>query len=163
VNHPDQLQLNQIAAHLRTQREKLVESWRAAIKQDPEITSSFNLSGTALDDHIVKILVGFERRVRADYSPRATEVDMEQRENAAEHADERFLKGYDVRETLREWSHLQQVVLGELERYAIVHPELEDTTLAAARQIITTAFSESMVESAAQHVRHLRAGPSDGL
>jgi hypothetical protein len=162
---PDQIQLNNIAAHLSTVREQLVEQWREAIGRDPEMTSSSHLSRGALDDSVRKILIGFERRVRADYSPRAVQVDQEQRANAAEHAEDRFEQGYDLRETLREWAHLQQVVLTEVERFAAQHPEAEPHTLAAARQILTSAFSESVTESATRHAKHLRsppAGPNGG-
>jgi hypothetical protein len=78
-----------------------------------------------MEDHIPNILDDFERRLRAEHALQAMHIDLQQREDAAEHGRQRWQQGYDLRETMREWGHLQSAMLQELERYAAGHPELE--------------------------------------
>ncbi|MGH8258656.1 MAG: ATP-binding protein [Steroidobacteraceae bacterium] len=151
---PDaQSQLHALAGHLRQRRNDLLVLWRDAVRRDPELTTSASLSRSALDDHIPKILADLERRLRAEHAMDATQVDLEQRQDAAEHGRHRWQQGYDIRETMREWGHLQSIVLDELERYSEAHPSLERSVLATARASLAALCMEGNCESAARHVR----------
>lgn len=148
-----QRQLDALAVHLRQRRNELLSAWREAIHRDPELTTSSKLSRSALDDHIPRIFDDFERRLRAEHALQATQVDLDQRRDAAEHGRHRWQQGYDIRETLREWGHLQAVVLEELEGYAADHPELEREIMPAARAMLAQLCMEGNCESASRHVR----------
>src|SRR5687768_18268448 len=43
-------------------------------------------------------------------------------------------QGYQLRELVREWGHLQMCVAEELERYAAMHPSLEPRVMPTARR-----------------------------
>ncbi|HEX5461676.1 MAG TPA: sensor histidine kinase [Steroidobacteraceae bacterium] len=148
-----QEQLNTLAAHLRLKRKDLLAAWREAIRRDPQLTISSKLSRSALDDHIPKILDDFERRLRAEHALDALQVDLEQRNDAAEHGRHRWRQGYDIRETLREWGHLQSILQKELERYAADHPDLEGEVMPMAREGLTELCTQGNCESASRHVR----------
>ena len=69
-------------------------------------------------DHIPKILDGFEAKLRARGEAEREAAAEQQREGAAEHGVHRWLHGYDSRETMREWGHLQRCLVDALERFA---------------------------------------------
>lgn len=146
-------QLQALSNHLREHREELLESWREAVRRDPQLTTNLSLSRPALDDHIPKVLQDFEHRLRAEHELEAAHVDIEQRQDAAKHGTHRWQQGYDIRETMREWGHLQSTLLAELDRYTAEHPQLEDSVMPAARSGLATLSMEGICESAARYVR----------
>lgn len=159
--HADQAQLNELAAHLRTHREELLAQWRLALRQDPELTTPSMLPRSALDDHVPDILRNYERRLQADHSLRAMEVDIEQRRNAAEHAANRWERGYEIRETMREWGHLQLIVQREVDHFGSEHPEISPAVLAKAREQLAVVCMEGISESAARYLRLRQAEAND--
>jgi len=146
-------QLQALSNHLRGHRGELLELWREAVRSDPELTTNASLSRPALDDHIPKVLQDFEQRLRAEHELEAAHVEIEQRQDAAKHGMHRWQQGYDIRETMREWGHLQTIVLCELDRYASEHPRLEPGVMPLARRSLCTLSMEGICESAARYVR----------
>lgn len=106
-----------------------------------------------MEDHIPNILGDFEHRLRAEHAIHAMHADLQQREDAAEHGRQRWQQGFDLREIMREWGHLQSVMLQELERYAADHPELEPQTMVAAREALTRLCMEGNCESASRFMQ----------
>lgn len=153
MNDNARKQLQGLSNHLRDHRDELLERWREAVRGDPQLTTNLSLSRPALDDHIPKVLQDFERRLRAEHELEAAHVDIEQRQDAATHGMHRWQQGYDIRETMREWGHLQSVLLGELDRYAAEHPQLEAGVMSSARASLCTLSMEGICESAARYVR----------
>jgi signal transduction histidine kinase len=149
----DQSRLQALSLHLRRRRDELVRLWRDAIRRDPELATNASLPYGALDDHIPKILEDFERRLWAEHAIAATLIDLEQRQDAAEHGMHRWQQGYDIRETMREWGHLQAVLLRELDGYAAGHPEVEPSAMRAARETLAALCMEGNCESASRYVR----------
>lgn len=146
-------QLQALSNHLREHRDELLERWREAVRADPELTTNSSLSRPALDDHIPKVLQDFEHRLRAEHALEAAHVEIEQRQDAARHGMHRWQQGYDIRETMREWGHLQSIVLGALDRYAADHPGLESGVMPLARRCLCSLSMEGICESAARYVR----------
>lgn len=147
-----QTQLKGISFHLRQRRDHLLRRWREAVRIDPELTTNSSLARGALDDHIPRILEDLEHRLRAEHSLDATRVELQQREDAAEHGIHRWQQGYDIREALREWGHLHAVVLRELDRYALDHPQLMQDVMPAAREALAKLCMEGTCESASHYV-----------
>lgn len=154
----EQRQLQALSNHLRNHRNELLEHWRETVRADPELTTNSILSRPALDDHIPKVLQDFELQLRAEHALDAARADLDQRKDAAEHGMHRWQQGYDIRETMREWGHLQTVVLCELDRYAEEHPELEHGVMSGARARLSTLCMEGNCESAARYVKLQQAG-----
>jgi signal transduction histidine kinase len=146
-------ELYALSVHLGLRRDELLRLWREAVRHDPELATSASLTRGALNDHIPRILEDFERRLGAEHALAAAKVDLQQRENAAEHGMHRWQQGYDIRETLREWGHLQAVLMQELEHYAALHPELAPEVMPAARATLAALCMDGNCESASRHVR----------
>src|SRR5579863_4211027 len=148
-----QQQLNAVSKHLHQHRDQLLRAWRAAVEADPELTTSSSLSRIDLDDHLPSILTTFEDRLRADNAVIAVKVDVDQRTHAAEHGSHRWQQGYDFRETLREWGHLQLALLAELDRYSVDHPTVSEEVMARARAGAATLCMEGNCDSASRYLR----------
>jgi len=149
--------LEQLAQHLAARRAAILRDWQRSVEGDPELTTASSLSRTQFNDHIPQVLVAFERRLQAR-DPVEKEVAFEdQRSSAAEHGMHRWQQGYHQRETIREWGHLQYRVLGELEHYALAHPELQSGAMAVARRALVRLCSEGVCESAGSYERLQRS------
>ena len=144
--------MDALSTYLGQRREHLLQLWRETVRRDGELTTSSGLSRSALDDHIPSILDDFAHRLQA--SPAHYEwAERQQRRDAAEHGLHRWQQGYDIREALREWGHLESVILQELDRYAQEHPQLNPGVMSAARQSLVTLCMEGTCESATRYVR----------
>ncbi|HET9107709.1 MAG TPA: sensor histidine kinase [Steroidobacteraceae bacterium] len=146
-------QLHALSLHLGQRREQLLRRWREAVQRDPELAPTASLPRSELDDHFPKILEDFEHRLRADHALQAMRVDLQQRRDAAEHGSHRWQQGYDIRETLREWGHLQGVIARELDAYATAHPQADYAVTRMAREILEALCMEGIRESASRYVR----------
>lgn len=148
-----QHQLNALARHLERGRPERLRRWRDAVRRDPQLASSAALSRGILEDHIPMILSDFERRLQAEHPLRAMQAAVQQREDAAEHGRQRWQQGYDIRETMREWGHLQSAMLEELDRYADEHPDLDSNVMVTARQALTELCMDGNCESAFRYMQ----------
>ncbi|HZT01146.1 MAG TPA: HAMP domain-containing sensor histidine kinase [Steroidobacteraceae bacterium] len=144
--------MDALSTYLGQRREHLLHLWREAVRRDAELTTSAGLSRSALDDHIPSILDDFAQRLRVGRAHRAW-AELQQRRDAAEHGLHRWQQGYDIREALREWGHLESVILHELDQYAQAHPQFEPGVLSAARQALVMLCMEGTCESATRYVR----------
>ena len=142
-----------LAAYMRQSREKLLAEWRQRVEQDPELTTASSITRSQFTDSIPKVLDAFEQALRADDAIRETQADMEQREGASEHGLHRWQQGYDLRETLREWAHLHQCILAELESYSECAPGLAPEVTRRAREVLVRLCGEGACESAARYNR----------
>ena len=148
-----QNQLHALSRYLGRRRLELLRLWREAIRGDPELTSSSSLSRSVMEDHVPNILDDFERRLRAEHAPHAMHIDLQQRADAAEHGRQRWHQGYDIREAMREWGHLQSVMLQEIDTYATDHSELEPQVMHTAREVLTKLCMEGNCESASRFMQ----------
>jgi len=148
-----QNQLDALSRYLAGRRTELLRRWREAVRGDPELTSSAGLSRSVMEDHIPNILEDFEQRLRAEHAFHAMHADLQQRKDAAEHGRQRWQQGFDVRETMREWGHLQSVTLDELDRYAAEHLNVKPQVVATARAMLTRLCMEGNCESASRFMQ----------
>jgi signal transduction histidine kinase len=146
-------QLTELALHLSSRREAILQTWRQAVEADPRLTTASNLSRSQFNDHIPEVLDAFERDLSSRERADKVEASAEQRESAAEHGTHRWQQGYDQREVMCEWSHLQLSLLDELERYEDVHAELAGGVMVMARRALTQLCSEGVIESATRYAR----------
>jgi signal transduction histidine kinase len=146
-------QLDALSAHLGKKRESLLRRWREAVRGDAELATSSGLSRGALDDHIPLIIDDFARRLTVENAAATSPPGRQQRRDAAEHGMHRWQQGYDIREAMREWGHLESVIMRELDRYARSHPRLRPDVMPAARQSLVGLCLEGTCESAGRYVR----------
>lgn len=144
-------QLAALAIHLAERREHLLTAWREAAEADPELATVSALSRSQFNDHIPEVLDAFERRLRGQQAQATTD----QNQRAAEHGMHRWRHGYNQRQVMREWGHLQLCLVDELEAYAGAHTDLDPAVMPTARRELAQLFSEGVVESASQYA-HLQ-------
>ncbi len=150
---PETEQLSALATHLGERREALLRTWRQAAENDPELTTASTLSRSQFRDHIPEVLDAFERRLCARHRTEMIEAALEQKEGAAGHGVHRWQQGYQQREVMWEWRHLQLCLVDELERYAAEHPDLAPGVMPKARRALAELCSEGVCESAGQYAR----------
>lgn len=146
-------QLDALSAYLGHRREQLLQLWRDAVRRDTELATCSGLSRSALDDHIPRIIDDFARSLTTVHAQERSASDLRQHQDAAEHGMHRWQQGYDIREAMREWGHLEAVIMQELELYATSHAELEPEVLSATRQALVQLCLEGTCESAGRYVR----------
>jgi len=146
-----QTQLHALATHLHARREKILQAWRDCEVQDVEIATAAAISRVQFRDHIPQILNAYERKLSAQTAHEAQQASTTQRENAAEHGLQRWQQGFALRETMREWGHLQRCLLRELDSYALAHRDLEDAVMTTARAELATLCSDGVCESVARY------------
>jgi signal transduction histidine kinase len=152
-----------IAARLSKQRESILARWRIAVDDDPKVSAVASLAHAQFVDHIPRILDAFERALRARYAGDERVAESEQRAGAADHGENRWLHGYNSRETMREWGHLHLCMLDELEAFALERPKAAAEALSTARMLLTRLFVDCMVESASSHAALERAEAASRL
>lgn len=146
-------QLGALSAYLGKKREYLLQSWREAVRNDAELATCSGLSRRALDDHIPRIIDDFARRLTSERPQGPWPSHGQQRQDAAEHGMHRWQQGYDIREAMREWGHLETVIMRELDRYAADHARLNPAVMPAARESLMRLLLEGTCESASRYVR----------
>jgi signal transduction histidine kinase len=145
--------LDAVAAHFGARREALLRRWRQAADADPELTTASALSRAQFYDHIPEVLDAFVRRLSARRSAERAEAATDRREGAAGHGMHRWQQGYQQREVMREWRHLQLALVDELERFTLAHPEMDQEAMAWARRELAELCGEGVCESADQYAR----------
>lgn len=143
--------LDRLAVFLRSRRASMLSAWRRKVNDDPDVTASSALARAQFVDHIPRILDAFERRLRARNAREADAATAAERAGAAEHGVHRWLHGYNYRETMREWGHLQVSLTDEMEAFVLANPSLDSVAMSEARQQATQLFVECVVESAVGH------------
>ncbi len=145
--------LEALASHLAQRREAILRAWHAALDADPELTSFSHLSRAQFNDHIPAVLDAFALRLReADASPEA-DAQASPSASAAEHGLSRWQQGFDQRQTMREWAHLQLCLLAEFEAYEAAHPGLNPAVRARAHRVLTRVCSDGVIESATRYMQ----------
>jgi len=142
-----------LAAYLSQRREHILSAWHQALGADMQVTAHSNLSRAQFNDHIPAVLEGFERRLGAAGADDEEQVRARENANAAEHGLLRWQQGYDQRETMREWGHLQLCLLREMEQYAAAQPQVDPQVMAMARRALACLCSDGLIESAARYQR----------
>ncbi len=152
-----------IAAHLNKHRDSILARWRVAVDDDPNVSAVAALARVQFVDHVPRILDAFERALRARHAGDERVAEIEQRAGAADHGENRWLHGYNSRETMREWGHLHLCMLDELESFATQRPKAAAAALSTARTLLTRLFVDCMVESASSHAALERADAASRL
>jgi signal transduction histidine kinase len=148
-------QLCALAGHLSVRRDAVLQAWRTAVDRDPQLTTASTISRAQFNDHIPEVLDAFERQLRAHNPAEHAQAREEEKESAAGHGLHRWQQGYDQRETMCEWGHLQLCLLDELEQYGVQHPQLESSVMPIARRALTRLCSDGVCASVARYT-HLQ-------
>jgi signal transduction histidine kinase len=142
------------AKHLRAHQSTITEAWIQAVKSDPEITSSQNLTRAELADHLPALFNDL-----IDYLQTfATEGTRQRvRQEAQRHGNQRWKQGYRLIELLRELSTVHRLFLRlGLRRFLELHPEFSADS-EDARDLIRQYFEDATIGSVEQYVQNYNA------
>lgn len=101
------LSLVEVADLLEEERPHILKKWRSQVDADPQVGASTRLSRVQFNDHIPIVLDAFGVRLRQGTS---TQEEGE-REASEAHGRHRWQQGYDLRAMVREWGHLNEVLV----------------------------------------------------
>jgi len=146
-------QLAALAAYLAERRAAILKVWRQAVERDPRLSTAPTLPRIQLKDHIPEILDTFESVLQARSGAERVISEEEQQDSAADHGVHRWQQGYQLQEVTREWGHLHLCLMDELERYAVMHPDLEASVMPMARRALAQLCSDGISESTSQYFR----------
>ena len=146
-------QLLALASHLNSRRDRILEKWRASVKQDAALTNASTISSAQFYDHIPSVLDSFEKNLCARSQADAVEAAEDQKKLAADHGLHRWHHGYNQQEVMREWGHLHLCLVAELEEYDSAHPEVAHEVMAFARLRLAQLCSDGVNESASRYAR----------
>ena len=146
-------ELNALAARLSARRKHVLQSWKAAVEADPELTTPSALPRRQFYDHIPDILDAFERRLRAWPVPETTRAKADRNEDAAAHGLQRWQQGYQLREVAREWGHLHLCIADELDGDVADAGQADAVAMAIARRSLIQLINDGLGESAGQYFR----------
>ena len=151
-------ELASLASHLRTRRATILKAWRSAVDADPDLTTPSSLPRTQFYDHIPAILDDLAHRLG---EPGSSSMTAARHDDAAAHGLQRWQQGYDLREVIREWGHLQLCLGAELDAYEQGHPGVSRDTMAAARRALTELSNRGVGDSTAKYFE-LREQEAEG-
>ena len=146
-------QLALLADYLTARRNAILEDWRHAVDNDPELSSASTLLRTEFYDHIPGVLDAFEHKLCARRRSETAQAAGDQKERAAEHGLHRWHHGYNQQDVMREWGALHLCLVDELERYDQTHPELEPGVMAFARRSLAQLSGDGVTESAIRYAQ----------
>jgi signal transduction histidine kinase len=150
---PAARQASALAATLFARRDAILNAWRAAGEPAADRGLASSLSRAQFNDHIPAVLDCLGHTLESWPMAEAAEAGTDQTARVCEHGQQRWQQGYQLRDLIREWGHLQICVADELERYVAAHPELERGVMPAARRAWTQLCAEGVTESATQYWR----------
>jgi signal transduction histidine kinase len=146
-------QLNALAADLLARRDAILEAWRAVGDDPGEPGIASSLSRAQFNDHIPAVLDCLAHTIEEWPDEQTALASQKQTEKVCEHGLQRWQQGYQLREVIREWGHLQICVADELERYAASHPDLEPEVMPTARRAWAHLCADGVTDSATQYWR----------
>jgi signal transduction histidine kinase len=146
-------QLSALAAALLERREAILDAWRSADDAAAQRGIGSSLSRVQFNDHIPAVLDCLAHTIQAWPGVQDPAGAQNQNDKVCEHGLQRWQQGYQLRELIREWGHLQICVADELDRYAATHPSLDPSVMPAARRAWVQLCADGVTESATQYWR----------
>lgn len=104
---PDRL--SQLAVHLSSQHEEIVDRWRVICESDDEMAVVSKLTRSEFRDNIPAAIDGFCRVLRMGDREATYEAI---RDEVAKHGHHRWKQGFSLEQLIRDWGHLNRVLLG---------------------------------------------------
>ena len=144
-------------------REQILQSWIATVDQNPNISTSDNLTYTQLLDHLPELCTELAALLK---QPNAEEIKREARQDAREHGWKRWRQGYKLEELIREICLIRRNFNDTwLKAFAAADARFDFDAQNAARRVVERFFDNVIIEATVQFVeehqetaRQLNAG-----
>ena len=131
-------------------RDQILQSWIAAVDQDPNISTSDNLTYTQLLDHLPELCTELAALLK---QPDAREIKREAKQDARAHGWKRWRQGYKLEELIREICLIRRNFIDTwLKDFATVDKGFDLEAQNAARRIVEGFFDNVIIEATVQFV-----------
>ena len=131
-------------------REKILQSWIAAVDQHPNISSSGNLTYTQLLDHLPELCTELAALLK---HPNAQEIKRDAKQDARAHGWKRWQQGYKLEELIREICLIRRHFFDTwLKAFAATDAGFDVEAQNAARRIVERFFDNVIIEATVQFV-----------
>lgn len=100
--------LDELADHLRTHQERIVEEWDRGCKSDEALAVASTLTRAEFRNNIPAAIAGLCAVIRR--GPDDGLIDFI-REQVAKHGHHRWKQGFSLRQLIRDWGHLNRVLI----------------------------------------------------
>lgn len=137
--------LSAIVSYLFAQRETILNSWRTVCQADSTLKKGFSLSREEFNNLLPLILDILEARLLG----KAPEADPAL--TAQAHGLHRWQKSFSLLDTMREVSHLTQILYDELKRFQGLFPQTDAQLLLTVNQQISQIMQEAMEGSVVKY------------
>ena len=105
--------LGGLAGYLDARRPQVLQRWRDAVTGDESLDATSDWSLKQLNDHFPDVLEVLGNVLRC-WPDLPVSVTTAEHDAAVAHARTRWLQGYSLRGVVREWGHLNSVVVDEI-------------------------------------------------
>ncbi|MEO8080589.1 MAG: HAMP domain-containing sensor histidine kinase [Caldimonas sp.] len=141
-----------IAEHVHARSPQILAAWQVAIAGDSRLTTNRALPRGQLLDHLPLWLDDFAEAVGASGLASGAAGATAPARDANQHGLQRWQQGFDVREVVREWAWLHEIVVAEIDAFAAAHrPAASPTVLADTRLRAAKLLNDAVVESVARY------------
>jgi signal transduction histidine kinase len=131
-------------------REKILQSWVAAVDKHPNISTSDNLTYTQLLDHLPELCTELAALLK---QPNAREIKREARHDARAHGWKRWRQGYKLEELIREICLIRRDFIDTwLKAFAAADARFDFDAQNAARRVVEGFFDNVIIEATVQFV-----------
>jgi signal transduction histidine kinase len=145
-------QLRALGDHVLAERDAIMNAWRQAVKNDPELKTARTLSRSRFDDYIPALLRAFSHHLGAWPGSGIIAAEAEQEQRGLEHGAHRWREGFALSEVAREWLHLHLALLDFFEHDA-AHRRLDGETMVIARRLLALLCAEGVNRSVSEYTR----------
>jgi len=133
-----------------SEREEILQSWIAAIDQQPNISASDNLTYTQLLDHLPELCSELAALLK---QPEAKDTKREAKRDAQAHGWKRWRQGYKLDELIREICLVRRNFSDTwLPRFSDVNAQFDVDAQNGARRVAECFFDEVVIEATIQFV-----------
>ena len=153
--HADPAAMAEFARHLLTRRDAVLTAWRARSLHDPALAEARGLTRAQFEDGIPHTLNALHDRLRDDRA-RNDRRDRSERDASRLHAADRLKQGYSLPALTRDWRHLHEVLLAEVERFERDEPEFPASASRGARAELAELVFDGIDQGAVEFERLLR-------
>ncbi|QHV95339.1 sensor histidine kinase [Spirosoma endbachense] len=130
--------LSAIVSYLFAQRETILNKWRTACQADPSLSKGLSLSREEFNNLLPLILDILEARLQGQEPIADAAI------TAQAHGLHRWQKSFDLLNTMRELSHLTQILYSELRVFQGLFPLTDASLLLQVHQQIAQIMQETM-------------------
>jgi signal transduction histidine kinase len=140
--------LDPLAKHLLKRREAILAEWRDRVDDEPEGSVAARLAKREFYDHIPAVLNELHAALLRRDANETPHVDA-----AAGHGAHRWQQGMDLKQMTREWRHLHQTLIHEIEAFAASATDVPYEALGVAREITAGIVHEGVARSVCEFDR----------